>query len=512
MAHSTDDDVELLTPNVRAFGTGADLALIDDDDVGDAAFDDEPRSPWTMVVAGLLVLALILVGVVAAAPWQGDDVTAVTVPTTVPPPSTTSPATAPDAGIDVPTPIAGEPGWTATPPDGWTETAFVNVGPGVTDERLEVWASTGAQWANGDWLALHTQSLADAMLLENATRFSVDDRTVVMRTDASGVTTTQVAIATSGLDPMQTTVTFDLASHGLSLDRLTAFIAGFDPPLGYEPVDLTSFAGADGPLAGMTQIWSDQVTGGFSRLTGAITQGWIASADGGRTGIGIGISEIGPDIDAVLPVIDEPVATVPLAAGRPASETVTVWRDGRIDDRVFATWIVGDTRVTALGYRVDLATFVDTVASATLATDRHWADLVDQQLDLPTTDVDADLDGAMADGTSWSGVVSPQQLGFSTAINGWATGLGSSDGSTIRRFTAVDVDAVLAMVPDDDPATQMVVTLADGTSVVVPLVEMGDSARRAGLWADTSLANEPVAAELLDATGDVTFGEVLGPL
>lgn len=507
MAHgATDDDVELLTPNVGAFGSGADLELIDDDGDDVAAFDDEPRSPWTMVVAGLLVLALIVVGVAAAAPWQDDDVTAVTVPTTVPPPSTTSPAAPDDAPV-----ATGPAGWIVEAPAGWAQTAFSNPSsPSLSDEWLEVWASPGAVWSTGEWLAVHTSPFSDSMLLTGATRLEVEGRTVVMSTDSSGITTAQVRMSPKSPEPVTVTVRYDLRSQGLALDRLVAFITTFEPPIEPAPADLDSMAA--GPLAGMAPLWSGRVQSGFSRLTGEIETASIVSADGGRTGIGIATSELDPTIETVLPVLYEPVATVPLAAGRPASATVTVWRDDRLDDRLFATWIVGDTRLTALGYRVDLATFLDALITATPATDEQWAELADQSLEAPSIDDDADLDGTMADGTSWSGVVSPQQLGFSTATDGWAAGLATSDGTVIRRFTAVDVDAVLAMVPVDDPATQMVVTLADGTPVVVPLTEMGDTGRRAGLWADTSLTNGPVAAQLLDAAGTVTYGEVLGPL
>jgi hypothetical protein len=510
VAHgTTDDDIELLTPNAGVFGTGAELELIDDDGDDVASFDDEPRSPWTMVVAGLLVLALIVVGVVAAAPWQDDDVTAVTVPTTVRPPVTTSPATTPDGAP--PATAAGRAGWIVEAPAGWGRTAFSNQnGPSLSDEWLDVWASPGAEWATGEWLAVHTSPFSDAMLLTDATRLEVAGRTVVMSTDGPGITTTQVRMPPIGPEPTTFTVTYDIRSHGLTLDRLVAFISAFEPPVGPEPADLDPMA--TGPLEGLAPLWSGRVQSGFSRLTGEIDTASIVSADGGRTGIGIATSELDRTIETVLPVLYQPVATVPLAAGRPASATVTVWRDIALDDRVFATWTVGDTRVTALGYRVDLTTFVDALATATPATDEQWAELADQPLEAPSIDDDADLDGTLADGTSWSGVVSPQQLGFSTATTGWAAALGAGDGSVIRRFTAVDVDAVLAMVPVDDSATQLVITLADGSSATVPLVEMGDTGRRAGLWADTSLTNGPVAAQLLDATGTATHGEVLGPL
>ena len=67
-----DDAIQFLEPRAEAFGGDApvDFAGLDLDDMPDPD-DGEPASRWLAGAAGLVVLAMIAIGVVAAAPWDG---------------------------------------------------------------------------------------------------------------------------------------------------------------------------------------------------------------------------------------------------------------------------------------------------------------------------------------------------------------------------------------------------------------------------------------------------------
>ncbi|MGD9999155.1 MAG: hypothetical protein AB7U39_19725, partial [Ilumatobacteraceae bacterium] len=67
------DQIEFLEPRDLAFGgdAPAEFAGFDIDDPPEPE-SDEPRSKWLAGTAGVVVVALVAVGVIAAAPWDGS--------------------------------------------------------------------------------------------------------------------------------------------------------------------------------------------------------------------------------------------------------------------------------------------------------------------------------------------------------------------------------------------------------------------------------------------------------
>jgi hypothetical protein len=511
MARSSDtsDGIELLAPNGAAFGAAGELDLVTDDEFDDAAFDDdEPRSPWSMWLAAALVLALIGVGVVTAAPWRDDPLTgAVSLPTTTVP----TPTTAPTGALQPDVPSFGDPGWLLAAPAGWSRVAFP-AGPGrfATGERVSVWATPDATRGSGVWLAVHTTSdPGQPMLLEDGTRFVVGDRTVVMASDDDEVTTMQVSFpATPGGLPLF----YDARSHGLTFEQLVAFVADFVPPSDRHIIDHTDLGDAamTGPLADTSLVWEGTAGNGWAQLTGDYDTFAVITDDGGATGIGIG-TQSGPvdvAVDAALPIVFETFADVPLAARRPASDTITVWRDTGPDRQLLATWVVGDTRVTAFAYHVTDDEFVAALQTAAPATAEEWADAVKGTIEGSGDDRDLDLltSGQTANGGGWQGRVRADLLSVQVDGTGeWRTGLVPTNDASVQRFVAVDLDVVLVMVPADDPARTVTVSVDGGEPLVVPLEDVGTTGVRAGLWVDVpapdAVTTPRLTVVVLDAAG-----------
>lgn len=160
--------IEFLPPDERAFGPVDDHTFSGVDE-GDWAADDDadgaPRSPWATVLAGLAVVAILAVGVVAAAPWAGDD--AATAPaTTVPSNSTPATSATPPserAGTGAtadgasPTADPAERGWILDPvPTGMRPVQFVGRDRGLDEGSGwgEVWVAPGATRTSGRWFSL----------------------------------------------------------------------------------------------------------------------------------------------------------------------------------------------------------------------------------------------------------------------------------------------------------------------------------------------------------------------
>ena len=503
---AADGTIELLAPNDAAFGGGSALELVADDDRG-GGFDDEPRPRWLMAVAGLVVVGLAAAGVVAAAPWNGDTVTA---PITVVPPSTAPPSTVPttgsgdgtSSGIPLPT------GWVSDRPDGWRQVAFANLAPndGSFGDQLDVWATRDATWADGTWFALHAAPQASTFLLEGGSRFAVGDRTVVMGTDPTGVTVTGVTLPLPPDEVGTPPPGYDIRSRGVPLDQLIDFVTDFVPPVPGGAIDYGDIPQL-GTLLGTSLVFSAPTDGGLTSLIGSPETASIVSDDGGRTGIATATSTADATVDTVLPLLYEPVATVALASRRPASAQVTVYRDGA-DERLLATWIVDDQRVTVWSYRVDVDTFVAAVASARPATDDEWTQLLDDAENPPQDDVvvsSTAISGTLADAGRWTGQVNDGSFYVTTETLGWSASFDAA--APVHRFVAADVDIVLATTAPGDTARTMRVTVDGREPVDVALVEISGTGSWTGAWVDTSIVATPIHVELLDTDGVVVLSD-----
>lgn len=252
--------IEFLPPREDAFGE-RDVADFVGVDGGDAGWDDDepPRSRWLTAVATVGVLGLLVGGVVAAAPWSGDD--QATPPT---PPSTTPTSTTPATATTVDTSDDRLPEWMddgipgyVLPENVGLELGYAVSYPGQmwTGDVIDVWGTPDAARDAGTWLAVDSMSSDGDFLslFPDATRIEVDDTTMLVRTDVDGVTHLVV-------DPPART-RFELVSRGIGLDRLLAVAAGVDAGrsrIKYDP----GLVASDGSLEGLAFLTTTQLVTG----------------------------------------------------------------------------------------------------------------------------------------------------------------------------------------------------------------------------------------------------------
>ncbi|MBI5090143.1 MAG: hypothetical protein HZB15_15115, partial [Actinobacteria bacterium] len=220
----SDDQIEFLEPRDFAFGgdAPADFAGFDLDDAPEPE-EGEPRSKWLAGTAGVLIVALVAVGVVAAAPWDGSGGEAVptstVAPTTVPPATTTAPST---TVVPVGRSSGSVPGFVFDPlPPGFAVIGAWDTGqasPGTPTDWAELWAAPGATRTTGRWFSLfvgHGWS-ADA---RSATRVDLGDgRWGMLEERADGSLS-----LTAPLEP-GTDRSLSIESFGLSLLELVALV------------------------------------------------------------------------------------------------------------------------------------------------------------------------------------------------------------------------------------------------------------------------------------------------
>jgi hypothetical protein len=187
---NTPATIEFLAPNARAFGeVTVDFVGFDEDSHG-TGFDDAtaPRPPWTPALAGLLIMALLALGVLVAAPWSNDAAAPPSAPTT-------SPAVAPrTTAVLTVAPVPTRTGWVLDPiPDGFRILgARVSDRPAATssgDGWGDVWATPGATRTSGSWVSM-TRLVADEASrapVTDAVSFTMNGQTGWAWTDEDGV-------------------------------------------------------------------------------------------------------------------------------------------------------------------------------------------------------------------------------------------------------------------------------------------------------------------------------------
>jgi hypothetical protein len=217
--------IEFLPPREGAFGSAEGVDFVGFDGDNDTGFDDEPpRSRWLTGLAVVGVTALLAGGVIAAAPWDGDE--------TASPPTTTGPApttTAPRAQTTSVAPDQTLPEDFVTDPPGMLlagSSSFVLAGaqsdqryPGVGDP-IEVWMSPDATRTNGRWVVIDSR--------EQMGGFEVLRRDAV-RIDVGGGRRALMTIASDGVIELEVPPTdgagFAITSFGLDLAAITGIAA-----------------------------------------------------------------------------------------------------------------------------------------------------------------------------------------------------------------------------------------------------------------------------------------------
>jgi hypothetical protein len=254
-----DESIEFLSPRVDLFAGGPTLHDISAADGGEAAFADvdeaeAKRSRWTMVAAAAGLIALVAVGVVAAAPWEDELSVAPTVTTppapTVAPLATPAPGSAADADVFVVTPPGMTEAEAAALTDGYLidptrlptriapQPSSMPGAPTTSPEGwLDLWATPGASRTNGAWFSIGWNDTDSGLLASAAIRITLDDGVGLLHVDDDGVST--LTFARSG-------GTATLTWFGQSDDEMIAYANGVgfgaasgpSEPDGWTPGDL----------------------------------------------------------------------------------------------------------------------------------------------------------------------------------------------------------------------------------------------------------------------------------
>ncbi len=470
---SDDPMVELLEPNVRAFGGNVgehDLVVVDDDVFGhDADSSDEaPRPRWLTVAAVLGVLALLVGGVVAASPWSGDA----TAPTTTPP------TTVADSGTTQPTiGLPGAPGLVIDPPpsDFELRSAISDVGIVGDDAGWgEVWAEPGATRTSGRWFSLTLLPFRSPDQIGD--RVDVDGRDGWWTEGIDGVATLQ-------FDAGQTDAArlVMLTAHGFDragLIALGASVAIVDdrPQMADDrPVlqDESLFDGLVQVAARSTDL--DLLD---RHLLPAQPSSVTAYTHAGDDGVvlleEVPLGERDPALDALsatrIPSLPDGWGVSPDfdGSGLELGNRSLFGRSMRV-----ATWQIDDDTEVIVLSTLELDDFVRELHLVRRATSTEWADAVDTRIDLVPSDATGIGFVLGSDRTRWavtSAVTQTVTLRNRRSFELWATpgatrttGAWMAVHAPVVPVLSVDPSAVRVVVGND---VGVLTTAADGVSTL----------------------------------------------
>lgn len=216
--------IEFLPPREGAFGSGEEVDFVGFDGDDDGGFDDEPpRSRWLTALAVVGVTALLAGGVIAAAPWDGEEVS--TPPTTVPATTTTAPRTSTTSVAPEPTLPAGfetdPPGMLLAGPSSFQLSgAQSNQGYSAgAGDPLEVWMSPDAARTNGRWVVIDSREMFGdfGTLRRGGVRIDAGGRRALMTVAVDGVVEVEL--------PPVDGVGFTVTSFGLDLAEVARIAA-----------------------------------------------------------------------------------------------------------------------------------------------------------------------------------------------------------------------------------------------------------------------------------------------
>lgn len=276
--------IEFLPPRDGAFGSGEEVDFVGFDGDDEGGFDDEPpRSRWLTALAVVGVTALLAGGVIAAAPWDGEEVA--TPPTTVPAPTTTTPRPTTTVAPEPTLP----PGYDTSPPGmllagsssfqlagAQSDQGYFSVG-----DPLEVWMSPDAARASGRWVVIDSrEQMGDFQTLrKGAVRIDVGGRQALMTVATDGVV--EVTL------PPTDGVAFAITTFGLELTEIARIAATvaidargidhgdlLDPGGPFDGLELRAAENIDwypwGGVVGTPDAWSyfvDTATGLWVQVT-----------------------------------------------------------------------------------------------------------------------------------------------------------------------------------------------------------------------------------------------------
>jgi hypothetical protein len=390
-----DPTIEFLTPNDTAFGMSevAEFVGISGPHESEGFDDEAPRPQWLMAVAGVVVTALIAVGVVAAAPWEGGDsapAPSTTVPTSSTVPSTTSPpvTTAPPTDQELLNGASVTPtGWVIDNPAGDLQLTGVYSDPlagfGPPMDWMSVWTTPDATAETGRWLAITTllAQRGSEPVLAHSTRFDVNGQPALLTSIGNG----GFRLRFSGGDGTP----YQMAGFGLALDQIievagavTSQTPGRNATISFGDLDAPGR-----PLDGMQQSISESVLmGGLEAQVAGTDQVAFAAYFDPNTHVWVNLQRSTETPEAALLakllITPSPEAA---ALGLPSDIGVTM-ASGEVRDYVVGTTGDGlqttlirwtkDGQILTLTGNVSATTLIDLATASRQAFVPEWRQLV----------------------------------------------------------------------------------------------------------------------------------------
>jgi hypothetical protein len=530
---SKDLPLEMLPPDAAAFAGGDDGVVVADPE-GPAQWDDRGRPRWTVVLAAACVLGLVVAGVIAAAPWSGEESSTPTT-TIAPSPSTTGPATTIPARTSGPEAATG---FVVGPDQRLALGVVEGRTPSPLSDEFAVWATSDATRYSGvgspvgRWVIIVSATSEGGWedTWYGASRTEVNGAPALRDVAPDGVV--RMAYSTFGGQRV-------IGSwYGLSDEEEAAVlrVTYVDPALAGTPDpmislgDLTSRNGVLGDLTvrlhaplgygGLT----DELFGPTLTRTGwfvSDTGGWVDVTSHPRSaaaGFAIELFLDVPEAVEELSLVEQRTLDELARNGRVAR--VRTIRDGpRVGSVV---WTEGDRLVVVSGYNVELGRLIEIAGSVENTTPTEWTDVraaaSRDELDpfagavpMPppvtitavTMDGDADFDVRVAvqEGTI---SVSRFNSGFGATLPDNATAGMPSIGVWARSSHYV----IVATIHDRFEGATLEVKLDDSRALLVPLEAVDGSSLLAVAVSVESLG--PGTIHLRDAQGGGLSWEPFG--
>ena len=390
--------IEFLPPREGAFGSGEQVDFVGFDGDDDRGFDDEPpRSRWLTILAVVGVTALLAGGVIAAAPWDGEEVA--TPPTTVPAPTTTTPRPTTTVAPEPTLP----PGYDTSPPGmllagsssfqlagAQSDQGYFSVG-----DPLEVWMSPDAARASGRWVVIDSrEQMGDFQTLrEGAVRIDVGGRQALMTVATDGVV--EVTL------PPTDGVAFAITTFGLELTEIARIAATIaidargidhgdllDPGGPFDGLELRAAENIDwypwGGVVGMPDAWSyfvDPATGLWVQVTvdrPTLTERLLADL---VAAVPVDVVALDPDELAVLAALTDRVAD---------PSTIVVATDSREMAYHVVRFALPDGQIVTVSSTADLDDTLELSAQLELAAPAAWRDASIESTNGPGVQVESE--------------------------------------------------------------------------------------------------------------------------
>lgn len=487
------DGIEFVAPRSDAFGSDDGAEFVGVDGFDDDAFDDEePHSPWLTGLAALAVAGLLAAGVIAAAPWDGDDASPpATTQATTPP--TTAPAAPGALEADdplLPSSLERPPGWLPTGDGAGFDVAGAtsSTGSGSAGDAFAFWATEGATRTSGRWLAIDEIPTDYAELRRDGTVIDVSraDGTwpALLTTSDDGV----VELAVARTDPLLPW--FALTGYGWSLDELLVLAAGVE--VAPDSISYRDALIADGGL--LTELveahngttdWDPgaTVTGNGRSFT------WLGSNRTGTQAAVVVSAVATPSLFIAQFMVRVPIEDTALRRAERdaindlarAGRQVSLFRTARDPSVIGAAWYDGGGNEVMVVSNGRTGELLDLVASLEQASPDEWATaMADEGTPTGIDDRPVLIGGSVDEG--WSVQVSSSSMWIS-AGDGWlSTGYPPTEGRAAIRYANVNgayvilVDATRGNVDGRLPETAVVRQGDDVQEVVLVGLDGGTRA------------------------------------